>query len=90
MLDWVLNTSLIILKKIRDVDFNSFFRMQLYVVYVNKCSAHNVIWNIVKLHIDAFLSVGRVAPSILREVQKHTITKERTLRWVSKKCTMTY
>lgn len=64
--------------------------MQRYVVYVNKCSAHNGMWNIVKLHIDAFLSVARVAPSILRDVQKYTITKERTLRWVSKECTMTY
>lgn len=64
--------------------------MQRYVVYVNKCSAHNGMWNIVKLHIDAFLSVGRVAPRILREVQKYTITKERTLRWVSKECSMTY
>ena len=49
----------------------------------------NVIWK-VKRHIDAFLNVRGAVSRILKEVQKYTITKERSWRWISKEYPMTY
>lgn len=50
----------------------------------------NIIKKIAQKHADAFLIARRAISRVLLEVKKYVITKERSLRYISEECTMTY